>query len=69
MEVDLVSCLAKKLGLSVSNHQARNPSYVIVVMVPERARKRDSSLPLVNWMALVTLAMSRAMQAESRSAD
>lgn len=63
VEVDLVGALAKKLGLSLRNYKAKTPRYVVVVVVPERARKR---LPLVNWMVFVTLAMSRAMQAESR---
>ena len=66
VEVDLVGALAKKLGLSLRNYKAKTPRYVVVVVVPERARKRESTLPLVNWMVFVTLAMSRAMQAESR---
>lgn len=35
-------------------------------VVPNRCRRRESRLSLVNWMALVTLAMSRAMQVEAR---
>nr|PNR28793.1 hypothetical protein PHYPA_027485 [Physcomitrium patens] len=55
--------LVNRLGLSVRDYQEKQTCYVTVVVVPKRGKERVRRLSLVNWMALVTLAMSRATPA------
>lgn len=53
-----------EIGSRMGEHSGEKKACYDVV--PNRSRKRESRLTLVNWMALVTLAMSRAMQVEAR---
>lgn len=67
VEVESGSSEDQQSGLPVCNYSQEKKRSSVIVDVPNTGKRRESRLSLVNWMALVTLAMSRAMQVEYRS--